>query len=240
EITARSSSVLHNEIQALWQALATGPYGGNVQVVLDFIIAICLDRREQNFVDYAKQIVVFLSTTAAGLKVIEFLLLQITPKAMIAEKRPPPSIPQDPTNLPYIADLAQVLPIGNRQSGLSLGQLALMLLVDLVVSPVQLPKNKIPLLLQVVVVQWDHYTPLVQDQAREMLVHMIHELVISQIGPEHTGPSKQGIEDLIESIRQHDPKVVWSYEETDNKGLNSNSNGVPEPMVFVIEEVVRV
>ncbi|KAH0057082.1 cell morphogenesis protein-like protein, partial [Aureobasidium melanogenum] len=218
EITARSSSVLHNEIQALWQALATGPYGGNVQVVLDFIIAICLDRREQNFVDYAKQIVVFLSTTAAGLKVIEFLLLQITPKAMIAEKRPPPSIPQDPTNLPYIADLAQVLPIGNRQSGLSLGQLALMLLVDLVVSPVQLPKNKIPLLLQVVVVQWDHYTPLVQDQAREMLVHMIHELVISQIGPEHTGPSKQGIEDLIESIRQHDPKVVWSYEETDNKG----------------------
>ncbi|KAH0174553.1 cell morphogenesis protein-like protein, partial [Aureobasidium melanogenum] len=240
EITARSSSVLHNEIQALWQALATGPYGGNVQVVLDFIIAICLDRREQNFVDYAKQIVVFLSTTAAGLKVIEFLLLQITPKAMIAEKRPPPSIPQDPTNLPYIADLAQVLPIGNRQSGLSLGQLALMLLVDLVVSPVQLPKNKIPLLLQVVVVQWDHYTPLVQDQAREMLVHMIHELVISQIGPEHTGPSKQGIEDLIESIRQHDPKVVWSYEETDNKGLSSNSNGVPEPMVFVIEEVVRV
>ncbi|KAG9992221.1 cell morphogenesis protein-like protein, partial [Aureobasidium melanogenum] len=127
-----------------------------------------------------------------------------------------------------------------RQSGLSLGQLALMLLVDLVVSPVQLPKNKIPLLLQVVVVQWDHYTPLVQDQAREMLVHMIHELVISQIGPEHTGPSKQGIEDLIESIRQHDPKVVWSYEETDNKGLSSNSNGVPEPMVFVIEEVVRV
>jgi hypothetical protein len=240
EITARSSSVLHNEIQALWQALATGPYGGNVQVVLDFIIAICLDRREQNFVDYAKQIVVFLSTTAAGLKVIEFLLLQITPKAMIAEKRPPPPIPQDPTNLPYIADLAQVLPIGNRQSGLSLGQLALMLLVDLVVSPVQLPKNKIPLLLQVVVVQWDHYTPLVQDQAREMLVHMIHELVISQIGAEHTGPSKQGIEDLIESIRQHDPKVEWSYEETDNKGPNSNSNGVPEPMVFIIEEVVRV
>ncbi|KER00201.1 hypothetical protein AUEXF2481DRAFT_45426 [Aureobasidium subglaciale EXF-2481] len=240
EITARSSSVLHNEIQALWQALATGPYGGNVQVVLDFIIAICLDRREQNFVDYAKQIVVFLSTTAAGLKVVEFLLLQITPKAMIAEKRPPPPIPQDMTGLPYIADLAQVLPIGNRQSGLSLGQLALMLLVDLVVSPVQLPKNKIPLLLQVVVVQWDHYTPLVQDQAREMLVHMIHEIVISKIGPGHTGPDKQSIEDLIEAIRQHDPKVVWAYEETDNKGLARNSNGVPEPMVFVIEEVVRV
>lgn len=240
EITARSSSVLHNEIQALWQALATGPYGGNVQVVLDFIIAICLDRREQNFVDYAKQIVVFLSTTAAGLKVVEFLLLQITPKAMIADKRPPPPIPQDMTGLPYIADLAQVLPIGNRQSGLSLGQLALMLLVDLIVSPIQLPKDKIPLLLQVVIVQWDHYTPLVQDQAREMLVHMIHELVISKIEPGSTTPDKHSIEDLIESIRQHDPKIVWSYEETDSKGPSSTSNGVPEPMVFVIEEVVKV
>lgn len=240
EITARSPSALHNEIQALWQALATGPYGGNVQVVLDFIIAVCLDRREQNFVDYAKQIVVFLSSTAAGLKVVEFLLLQINPKAMVAEKHPPPPVPQDLTRLPYIADLNAALPMGNRQSGLSLGQLALMLLVDLVVSPIQVPKEKIPLLLQIVVVQWDHYTPLVQDQAREMLVHMIHELVISRIEPGSTTPDKQAIEELIESIRRHDPKVVWTYEETESKAARSETNGVPEPMLYIIEEVVKV
>ena len=117
EITARSSATLHNEIQALWQALATGPYGGNVQVVLDFIIAVCLDRREQNFVDYAKQVVVFLSTTAAGLKVVEFLLNQIKPNSMIAQKDVARPIPQDLTNLPYTANMAQVLPMGNRQSG---------------------------------------------------------------------------------------------------------------------------
>jgi hypothetical protein len=42
-------------------ALSTGPHGGNVQLVLDFIISICLERKEQNFVEYAKQMVVFLS-----------------------------------------------------------------------------------------------------------------------------------------------------------------------------------
>lgn len=115
EITIGSGAVLHNEVQALWQALATGPHGGNVQLVLDYIISLCLERREQNFVDFAKQIVVFLSSTPAGQKVIEFLLQQITPRAMVQEKKehgpPPPEI----SSLPYVADLSLALPVGSKQ-----------------------------------------------------------------------------------------------------------------------------
>lgn len=115
EITTKASGALHNEVQALWQALATGPHGGNVQLILDFVISLCLDRREQSFVDYAKQIVVYLSSTPAGQKVIEFLLLQITPKNMVQEKREPISTPPDTLGLPYVADLSEALPIGNKQ-----------------------------------------------------------------------------------------------------------------------------
>ena len=115
EITTRSSNSLHNEIQALWQALATGPHGGNVQVVLDFVISLCMDRREQSFVDYVKQIVVFLSSTPAGEKVVEYLLLQITPKNMVHVEKKPLEIPPDVLGLPYIADLGEALPIGNKQ-----------------------------------------------------------------------------------------------------------------------------
>ncbi len=115
EITIKSSNALHNEIQALWQALATGPHGGNVQLVLDFIISLCLDRREQNFVDYVKQIVVFLSSTPAGQKVVEFLLLQISPKNMVQEKREPSAAPPEVMGLPYFADLSLALPVGNKQ-----------------------------------------------------------------------------------------------------------------------------
>lgn len=115
EITTKASGALHNEIQALWQALATGPHGGNVQLILDFVISLCLDRREQSFVDYAKQIVVHLSSTPAGQKVVEFLLLQITPKNMVQEKRERLATPSDVLGLPYVADLSEALPIGNKQ-----------------------------------------------------------------------------------------------------------------------------
>lgn len=120
EITTKASGALHNEVQALWQALATGPHGGNVQLVLDFVISLCLDRREQSFVDYAKQIIVYLSSTPAGQKVVEFLLLQITPKNMVQDKREAIVLPLEPAGLasaglPYVADLSEALPIGNKQ-----------------------------------------------------------------------------------------------------------------------------
>lgn len=115
EITVRCGNALHNEIQALWQALATGPYGGNVQLILNFIINLCLDKREQNYVDFSKQIVVHLSSTPAGLKVVEFLLLQINPRSMVSEKREPTPPPPDAVNLPYLADLSALLPSSNKQ-----------------------------------------------------------------------------------------------------------------------------
>ena len=119
EITTKASGALHNEIQALWQALATGPHPGNVQLVLNFMISLCLDRREQSFVDYAKQIVVYLSSTQAGQKVVEFLLLQINSRNMVQKKRDPVVLPPDNLGLPYVADLSEALPIGNKQVNIS-------------------------------------------------------------------------------------------------------------------------
>ncbi|KAI9825346.1 MAG: Cell morphogenesis protein PAG1 [Phylliscum demangeonii] len=239
EITISSSAVLHNEVQALWQALATGPYGGNVQLVLDFIISLCLERREQNFVDYAKQIVVFLSSTPAGQKVVEFLLLQITPKSMVQEIKEPAPPPADIMEFPYTTDLATVLPVGNKQASFALGQLALILLVDLMVSPVQLAQDTVPLLLQIVFVLWDHYTPLVQDQAREMLVHLIHELVLAKIDDQSTQSSKKAVEDVIDAVRRHDSSIVWAYDDGANPGQMSEDR-VPHAMDHLTKGVVAV
>lgn len=242
EITVKTGITLHNEIQALWQALATGPYAGNVQLVLDFIINICLDKKEQNFVIYAKQIVVFLSKTPAGARVVEYLLMQISPRNMVAERRKPTQAPlETPTlQLPYVADLSQVLPSGAKQNGLSLGQLSMILLVDLVVSPLQLPGDKVPTLLQVILVQWDQHISIVQDQARELLVHLIHELVISKIDPGATEPDKKSIEDFIESVRRQDTKIVWSYTDNEVRAGEENDRAVSEPMSYVVDEVVRI
>ncbi|KAF2010010.1 hypothetical protein BU24DRAFT_414452 [Aaosphaeria arxii CBS 175.79] len=238
EITVRCSNALHNEIQALWQALANGPYGGNVQTILDFIIKLCLDKREQNFVDYSKQIVVHLSGTISGQKVIEFLLLQINPRNMVAEKREPVPPPADAGNVPYLADLNALLPTSNKQSGFALGQICLILLVDLVIPPLQLSAEHVPLLLQVVLVLWDHYTGVVQDQAREMVIHLIHGLVISSL--EEDSDEKRSVEDFIESVRRHDPKVVWNYDDKNGKDSEDSGAKVPEAMAYVATEVLRI
>lgn len=238
EITIKASAALHNEVQALWQALATGPHPGNVRLILDFIISLCLERREQNFVEYAKQIVVFLSATP-GMKVIDFLMAQISPKAMVPnEKRDVVPPPPDVISLPYCADLAEALPVGTKQAGFSLGQLSLILLVDLMVAPVHLTQDNIPVLLQVVTVLWDHYTPLVQEQAREMLVHLIHEAVISNLADQTPATTKQSIEDLIDTIRRHDRTVVWGYEDSNGK-VDDGDNKVPPSMEHLTSEVVK-
>jgi len=124
-------------------------------------------------------------------------------------------------------------------------------LVDLMVSPMKLSKESVPLLLQVVMVLWDHYTSLVQDQAREMLVHLIHELVITKIDEDSTTPNKKTIETFVESIRQHEPNVVWSYDEVNGKEVQEynkhtasveiqDDSRVPASMSHVTNQVVDI
>ncbi|KAE8151767.1 cell morphogenesis N-terminal-domain-containing protein [Aspergillus avenaceus] len=238
EITIRCSTILPNEVQALWQALATGPHGGNVQLVLDFVISLCLERKEQNFVEFAKQVVVFLAGTPAGSKVIEFFLLQVIPKNMVQERKDLTPPPPDIKGLPYVADLGTVLPVGNKQVGLSLGQVALIFLVDLMVAPVTLPLEDVVKLLHVVLILWDHYTLTVQEQAREMLVHLIHELIAAKIEDDASVVTRQSIEDFVESIRKSDSKVVWEYEDIIDKDEDDNGSRVPCSMSSVTRQVV--
>jgi len=107
------------------------------------------------------------------------------------------------------------------------------------VSPVEVAHEQIPLLLQVILVLWDHYTPVVQDQAREMLVHLIHELVISKIDDDTLGIDKKSIEDFVEGVRQHDVKVVWNYDDKNGKDAEDSSAKVPESMSYVAAEVLK-
>lgn len=239
EITIRCSTILPNEVQALWQALATGPHGGNVQLVLDFIINLCLERKEQNFVEYAKQIVVFLSGTPAGSKVIEFFLMQVVPKNMVQERKDITPTPPDVKSLPYVVDLSAVLPVGNKQAGLSLGQVALIFLVDLMVAPVTLGLEDVVRLLHVVLILWDHYTVTVQEQAREMLVHLIQELVAAKLEDGAPAGNRQAIEDFVESIRKSDAKVVWEYEDNNDKEDIEDGSRVPTSMSQVTQQVMN-
>lgn len=117
QMTINHSDTMHHEIQALWQALATGPHAGNVKLVLDFVIELILDRRDARLVQVAKHIVVFLSKTQAGQKVIESLLLQINPRTMWEEQGRAVNQPAGVELFPYLAELSQMSPTSSPIAG---------------------------------------------------------------------------------------------------------------------------
>lgn len=242
EITIRSGTALHNEVQALWQALATGPYGGNVQLILDFIIELSLERREQNFVYCAKQIVVYLSVTPAGSKIFDFFLLQLAAKNMPNERKLPHQPNFNASGLPYVADLETILPTGNRQASLSLGQISMIFLVDLLVPPVQLSRSDALTLLHAVFILWDHHTTAVQEHAREMLVHLMHILVVTRMDGSTSGMELLAkTEVLVEAIRSNDTRVSWLYADlTGNVSPEGGNDRVPPGMRYLAQEIVEV
>ena len=204
---------------------------------MDFIINQSLERREQSFVEYGKQIIVFLSETPNGAKLIDALATYLLPKMMTINAREPSVIP-DGSMFPYVANLKECVPVGGKQTGFSFGHLAMILMVDLLVGPVPEMQQKLTLLLQVVFVLWDHYVPLVQEQSKEMLIHLIHELIIPELHQEQDHEQQMVTLEFIETVRQRDSKTYWSYDEissTEETGLR-----VPESMEHMISSVLEM
>jgi hypothetical protein len=119
-----------------------------------------------------------------------------------------------------------------------MGQLSMIFLVDLIVGPVTLAVQDVIKLLHVVLILWDHYTFTVQEQAREMLVHLIHELVSSKLQDEVSTEARQAIEHFVDSIRKSDASVTWEYEDNHGKEEEDGTR-VPPGMTFVTRQVVQ-
>ncbi len=105
------------------------------------------------------------------------------------------------------------------------------------VAPVALPTESAIKLIHAVLILWDHYTVAVQEQAREMLVHLIHELVTAKIGDNALAANKTQIERLVEAIRRNETDVVWSYEDNNGKEDDDGGSRVPASMVKLSREV---
>ena len=116
--------------------------------------------------------------------------------------------------------------------------MSLIFLVDLMVTPVTLIKDEAIKLVHAVLILWDHYTSSVQEQAREMLVHLIHELVTTKIDPQILTTSKTKIESLVESIRSNNVGISWSYESNTRKDEDDGGSRVPPAMTALTADIV--
>lgn len=123
-------------------------------------------------------------------------------------------------------------------------------LVDLIVKPMTVKSEHVPLLLHVIFVLWDNQVSLVQEQARELLVHLVHELVITKI-PEASQDlytsRKTKVEGFVDAVRHHDSSVVWQYRERAAKYEEWTAEGdlkedyrVPTSMPKVTSQVLDI
>ena len=72
-----------------------------------------------------------------------------------------------------------------------------------------------------------------------MLIHLLHELVISKIDEHKSNPSRDYIEKFAESIRQQDTMVVWAYHEYNGKDEEDDGNRVPPSMTYLTSELAK-
>lgn len=229
EISVVFSDKIQNEVEALWVALGNGLYPGNVNAVLNFIIHHSLERCDPEFVEHARNILVYLSTTPAGSNLNDILMTYLQPKSMIPQKPPPLDISIAASQFPYVANLSNLLePNYNfKEAAFSRGQLAVILLVDLSSRGHDYIRTNFPLILHVCYILLDHYLPIVQNQAREMLIRAISEL----------GSNSPATDDLIELLRKKDQRSAWSY-----YNLSSEKNGAytPKAMDQTIQDILSL
>ncbi|KAK9314481.1 cell morphogenesis N-terminal-domain-containing protein [Lipomyces starkeyi] len=236
DITLRFSSKIQTEIEALWVTLASARHLGNVRAILDFLINTSVEKRDPVFVEYGKQVVVYLASTPAGAKLVEALVAYIQPTSMLQTCGEIREYPGIEVQFPYVADLSVSLPPSNHQIGFSIGQLAMILLVDLLVSPVAAMSEHLPLLLHVVFVLLDHYNELVQEQARELLVHLIHELILST-DADVGGDRYNATAEFIDIIRRRDSQTLWQY---DDLYISEAAMRTPKNMDFMAKKVFEI
>ena len=95
-------------------------------------------------------------------------------------------------------------------------------------------------LIHVVLILWDHYIASVQEQAREMLVHLVHILVTAKVGEPMTATLSPRIQKLVEAIRSNDNSVTWSYEENNDRSKGHVGNRVPHAMAYLCSEILEI
>ncbi|KAJ9091974.1 hypothetical protein QFC19_008904, partial [Naganishia cerealis] len=120
EITVNFSSKIPNEVEALWVALAAKPE--HFDMVVDFLINNCLERRNSRFVQYALQVINYLAFSQSDQShLIVKLISNLQARNMVpTQMKGQSSNDQGETHFPYEANLWEIVPSSEKDTAFSL------------------------------------------------------------------------------------------------------------------------
>lgn len=226
-IAVKFSLEILNEVEALWVALGTNP--SNFEIIYNYVVDNCLERKNQKFVSYSRQIIAYLVNAKLDpTYLIEKLIKNLQPKAMVPQQNS--EVRNDPkldTSF-YTASIAEVLKPAGKEVVFSLGQLSMIFLVDILRSDTEIMTQNLPLLLHVCFSLLDHYCSLVRDQAGLLLIYLVHSIA--------TPSARTSL--IIEALRRKDSeKNLWVYDD-----LNHDKGGgmTPKSMDLMVRNFLEV
>lgn len=228
EITVKYSSLISNEVEALWVALGSKP--SNFEIIFEYIVTNSLERRNATFVQFSSQIIDYLSFAQSDINfMVDKLINNLQPKSMIPLR--PHSVVKSAvsnTEFPYVANISELIPSNDREASLSLGQVSLIFLVDLFTTHNDRMIVHLPLLLHVSFVMLDHYLPVVQEAVATLLGHVLHAVA----------PTDPKTEIVLGKLSHKDPsKCLWVYDD-----LNNDKRGArtPHNMDLLVRNVLEI
>ena len=238
EVTIKYGSVMMEEIEALWTALVSGPFAGNVKAILDFTMNQSMARREPALVLCGKQIIVCLSRCPAGAKLAEALLAYMHPRSMIPQLKEPLRVASDEQAFTYAANLDLLFPVQQKHVVFSLGQMALIFLVDLLVIPTPDILSHSSSLLLVSLITMDHYIPLVQEQAKELYLYLSYNACVRSAQSEAQRTEAMA---YLHTIRKSTRKTLWGYEEmASSSHLAASPKKSPLAMIEMVDRTLAI
>ncbi|CCK70439.1 Tao3p KNAG_0E01770 [Huiozyma naganishii CBS 8797] len=225
-VTINLNDRLPNEVEKLWISLGKGNSFQNIHVSLEYIIQTSINHRNPNFVERSRDVMLYLANIPGGIGLIDTLLDNLEPKAMIPSSKMQVMEPLDKAGkYSFVANIWERLNYSGKNIIFSKAQLSIIFLVNVLPEVNESIIAKIPTILHIAVCLLDHYVPLIQESASKIICNLIFGLA----------PTHEKSEETVELVRNK--SQLWSYDNLvkDKKGARS-----PKAMDFLIRNIISI
>lgn len=213
---------LSTEVESAWVSLARKRK--NFETIFEYLIHICLSRKNSRVVEYACRIMGYLANENL-ITTTDKLIAGLEPRSMVPPLQEKSVDSGKSYDYPYFSDVWETTFEGI-DSVFSTGQISMIFLTNLIALRSDQILERLPLLLHVSFSLLDHYNSVVQESASVLLIQIVTTL----------GLDDKDSAELLEAFKSHDRlKHLWIYDD-----LNTERGGgrTPRNMDLLIRKIV--
>ncbi|CCH61428.1 hypothetical protein TBLA_0E03740 [Henningerozyma blattae CBS 6284] len=224
-ITIELNEELPMEVEQLWISLGKGNSFQNAHIALEYIIVSSINHRNPIFVEYCRDVVLYLFNVPGNLGLIDTLLANLEPKLMIPPSNKTIIEYRDEGKYSFVANIWDRLNYKERGVIFSKAQLSLIFLVNILSTPHETTKSNLPTLLHTSICLLDHYVPQIQQSASKIICDLIFTFA----------PTHEKSEETVQLLGSK--SALWSYDNLNKDKAGSRS---PKTMDSLIRNLLLI